>query len=143
MHILEIEQVPAYDVYNALIVQLTWSLAIRKLFATYECLTLPGAQVFPFDATLERPSEIAPHPMDSDHHSREVMMPGTMSGCPVITVPVGFNNQGLPMGVQIMSRYGDDLAGLQLASAYEGATDWIDKRHPRLLGRIESECASH
>jgi Asp-tRNA(Asn)/Glu-tRNA(Gln) amidotransferase A subunit family amidase len=54
-----------------------------------------------------------------------------------------FNNQGLPMGVQIMSRHGNDLACLQLASAYEEATDWIHKRHPRLLDKIESECGSH
>jgi amidase len=52
-------------------------------------------------------------------------------------------NRGLPMGLQIMSRHGDDLACLRFASAYEGTTDWIDKRRPRLLGGIESECGSH
>jgi amidase len=137
----QIEKVSAYDVYNALIVQLTWSSAIRKLFATYEYLVLPGAQVFPFDATVERHSEIGRCPIDSNYRCRELMVPVTMSGCPVITVPVGFNDQGLPMGVQIMSRHGDDLACLQLASAYEEATDWINKRPPGLLGRIESKCS--
>jgi amidase len=98
------------------------------LFATYEYPILPGAQIFPFDATPEWPPQKAERPMDSNY--RWTMIPVTMSGCPAISVPVDFNDEGLPMGVQIMSRNGEDLPCLELAKE---ATHWIDKGHPRLL----------
>jgi amidase len=38
---------------------------------------------------------------------------------PCISVPVGFNPAGLPMGMQVIGRPRGDLAVLQLARAYE------------------------
>ena len=54
-------------------------------------------------------------------------------GCPAINVPVGFNQDGLPMGMQIIGRNFADLAVLQLAFSYEQATQWVDKHPPPLL----------
>jgi amidase len=63
----------------------------------------------------------------------EVVVPGTMSGCPAISVPAGFNSAGLPMGLQIIGKAQADLAVLQLAYAYEQATQWVQMRPPALL----------
>jgi amidase len=60
----------------------------------------------------------------------EVVVPASMAGCPTINVPVGFNADGLPMGMQIIGRRYADLAVLQLAYAYEQATRWVAKRPP-------------
>ncbi len=54
----------------------------------------------------------------------EVVIPGTLSGCPVINVPVGFGFKGLPMGLQIIGLRHKDFATLQIAYAYEQATRW-------------------
>ena len=43
------------------------------------------------------------------------MVPGTLLDCPVIGVPVGFNDEGLPMGMQIIGKNHADFAVLQLA----------------------------
>ncbi len=63
------------------------------------------------------------------------MIPVTMSSCPALAVPVGFNDRGLPMGMQIVGPNHGELACLQLAHAYDEATGWVAKRPPPLLAR--------
>jgi len=72
--------------------------------------------------------------MDTYHRWMEVMIPVTMSGCPALAVPAGFNETGLPTGLQIVGPNHGELACLQLAYAYDTATSWISKRNPPLLG---------
>ena len=43
--------------------------------------------------------------------------------CPAISVPAGFTDEGLPVGMQIVGRYRDDLNVLKMAHAFEQATD--------------------
>jgi amidase len=51
--------------------------------------------------------------------------------CPAISVPAGFTPEGLPVGIQIVGRYRDDLGVLQLAHAFEQATE-IGKTRPAI-----------
>ena len=55
----------------------------------------------------------------------------TVSGHPAISVPAGFTDDdpALPVGIQIVGRYGDDFGVLQLAHAFESATA-VWKRRP-------------
>ncbi|MNK77255.1 Glutamyl-tRNA(Gln) amidotransferase subunit A [compost metagenome] len=61
------------------------------------------------------------------------MIPGTLSGCPVANVQVGFSASGLPMGLQIIGRHQADFAVLQLAHAYEQASRWFQRCPSPLL----------
>jgi amidase len=94
---------------------------------------MPSAQVFPFDANTDWPKQVGGRTMDTYHRWMEVMIPVTMSSCPALGVPVGFNSAGLPMGMQIVSPNHRDFACLQLAYAYDQATQWVAKRQPALL----------
>mgnify|MGYP001357426570 CR=1 FL=1 len=49
---------------------------------------------------------------------------GNLTGLPCITVPCGFSKNGLPIGLQIMTRFLDECTAIQLAHAYENATNW-------------------
>ncbi|HTT11957.1 MAG TPA: amidase [Burkholderiaceae bacterium] len=120
----------ALDVYEASRVRSAWYQTLRTAFETYEYLVLPSAQVFPFDAGTHWPRHVAGREMDTYHRWMEVVVPASMAGGPVISVPVGFNADGLPMGMQIIGRRYADLAVLQLAYAYEQATQWVAKRPP-------------
>ena len=71
--------------------------------------------------------------MDTYHRWMEVMIPISMSGCPALSVPAGFNDHGLPMGIQIIGPNHAELACMQLAHAYDQATNWVTKRPPSLL----------
>lgn len=126
-------QLSAADVHNATVVRSSWYQALRTLFVSYDYLVLPSAQVFPFDADMHWPGTINGKPMDTYHRWMEVVIAGTMSGCPVASVPAGFNAAGLPMGLQIIGKAQADMAVLQLAFAYEQATQWVQKRPPPLL----------
>jgi amidase len=63
----------------------------------------------------------------------EVVVPASMAGCPVINVPAGFDRAGRPMGMQIIGPHHADFAVLQIAHAYEQATQWTGRRLPPLL----------
>jgi len=47
-------------------------------------------------------------------------------------VPAGFTPEGLPVGLQIVGRHGDDFGVLQLAHAFEAETAVWKVRPPRL-----------
>ena len=91
------------------------------LFERYDVLALPSAQVWPFDAALRWPAEIAGRAMDTYHRWMEVVIYATFAGLPAISIPAGFGPQGLPMGLQLIGRPRDDAGVLRLAAAYEAA----------------------
>ena len=56
--------------------------------------------------------------------------PFNVYGWPTVSVPCGFTRAGLPIGLQISAPNGSDAAVLQVAHAYEQATDWHGRRPP-------------
>jgi aspartyl-tRNA(Asn)/glutamyl-tRNA(Gln) amidotransferase subunit A len=54
-----------------------------------------------------------------------------LAGVPAISVPCGFTETGLPIGLQIIGRHFDEEAIFKLAYAYEQSTDW-HLRRPQL-----------
>jgi amidase len=114
----------AIDVFKASVERTAWYQHTLTLFERYDFLALPTAQVFPFDVNTHWPKEVAGRTMDTYHRWMEVVIGPTLAGLPAISVPVGFSAAGLPMGMQLIGRPRGDLEVLQLAHAYEQATDW-------------------
>ena len=110
------------DVQQAIIDRTAWYDMALGLFERFDYLAMPSAQVFPFAIEKRWPEQIADRKMDSYHRWIEVMVPGTLTGCPIMSLPVGFNPAGLPMGVQIIGRPRGDLSVLQLTHLYEALT---------------------
>jgi aspartyl-tRNA(Asn)/glutamyl-tRNA(Gln) amidotransferase subunit A len=50
-------------------------------------------------------------------------------GIPALVLPAGFSSEGTPIGLQLAGRWFDEATVLQVAYAYEQATDW-HRRHP-------------
>jgi amidase len=101
-----------------------------SLFDKHDVLALPVAQVWPFPKDWRWPKEIVTPQgtvaMDTYHRWMEVVIYATLAGLPSISVPVGFNAQGLPMGMQLIGKPQGDFELLQLAKAYEDAIgDWL------------------
>jgi amidase len=126
-------QLSAADVYQASVNRSDWYRALGKLFERYDFLLLPTAQVFPFDAQQPWPRLVAGREMDTYHRWMEVVIGPTLAGLPSMNVPVGFNPQGLPMGLQIIGPAQADRAVLQLAYAHEQLTQWVRRRRPACL----------
>jgi Asp-tRNA(Asn)/Glu-tRNA(Gln) amidotransferase A subunit family amidase len=51
-----------------------------------------------------------------------------VTGQPAISVPGGTSSEGLPIGVQLVGRFGDDVGLLALAAEIEAAQPWADRR---------------
>jgi amidase len=62
----------------------------------------------------------------------EVTLYATFAGLPCISVPAGFNEQGLPMGLQLIGRPQADAAVLAVAAAYEKAAQPLLAIRPAL-----------
>ena len=60
----------------------------------------------------------------------EFSYPFNLSGNPAASVPCGFTNSGLPVGLQIVGKRLDELSVLRAAAAFEVARPWADKRPP-------------
>ncbi|MGB0921161.1 MAG: amidase [Alphaproteobacteria bacterium] len=54
--------------------------------------------------------------------------PFNMTGQPAISLPLGMSENGLPIGLQFVGRYGDEATLLRLAASLEEADPWIGRR---------------
>ena len=53
-----------------------------------------------------------------------------MTGCPTLSLPAGFDTDGLPVGVQLVTRQGADVQLLRIAKALEEATGFAARQPP-------------
>lgn len=104
---------------------------VREFMETYEFLILPVSQVPPFDVTQPYITEINGVEMGTYIDWMKSCYYISALGLPAISVPCGFTADGLPVGVQIVGRHQDDFGVLQIAYAFQQATE-VWKRCPAL-----------
>ena len=104
---------------------------INLIFKNFDFLALPSAQTFPFDKNLQFPKEINNIELDTYHRWLEIFILSSLLELPTITIPVGFNKDGMPMGMQIIGRNKDDLKLFSFANKYEEAFNF-SKNKPRI-----------
>jgi amidase len=107
---------------------------VRAFMERYQFLVLPVTQVPPFDVTQPYVTEINGEPLPTYIDWMRVCCDITVTGLPAISVPCGFTDDGLPVGLQIVGRYRDELGVLQLAHAFEQATNVGARRPLAVLG---------
>jgi len=107
------------DINHAAQARTRYFATIEAMFDDYDVLVLPTAQVWPFPIEQRWPDRIGERAMDTYHRWMEVTLFATFAGLPAISVPVGFDERGLPMGMQLIGAPRADVAVLQLANAYE------------------------
>lgn len=56
--------------------------------------------------------------------------PFNLTGLPSVSVPCGFDPDGMPIGMQIVGRPFAESTILRVADAYERTHDWVSKRPP-------------
>jgi aspartyl-tRNA(Asn)/glutamyl-tRNA(Gln) amidotransferase subunit A len=52
-------------------------------------------------------------------------IPVNLAGLPGLSVPCGFDDQGLPIGLQLIGRVLGEEQLFQVAYAYERSTNWL------------------
>lgn len=58
------------------------------------------------------------------------MMPFNVSGQPALSLPLGMDRSGLPLGVQLVAPPAGDATLIELAASLERARPWYDRRAP-------------
>jgi aspartyl-tRNA(Asn)/glutamyl-tRNA(Gln) amidotransferase subunit A len=105
-------------------------LEVRRVFERVDLLVLPTTPVPPpsIDELLADMPNLRAREFVLLRNTR----PWNGLGLPAISVPCGFTNDGLPIGLQIIGPAGDEAPVLALAHAYEQATDWHARRPPAI-----------
>ena len=99
---------------------------------TYEFIVAPVSQVPPFPVEQPYITEINGVPMSNYIEWMRSCYYISVCNVPAISVPAGFTRDGLPVGIQIIGRPRADLEVLQLAHAFEQATQYW-RQHPKLV----------
>ena len=119
---------PAVSYIAAQRARAEFNRAIAEAMQTYDILLAPttalgapklGNRVVDVGGAQEAKLAIMPR----------LTRPHNICGIPTVSVPCGFTAEGLPIGIQLAARAFEDALALQVAYAYEQATDW-HRQHP-------------
>jgi amidase len=100
------------------------ALRVREFMERYEFLVLPVSQVAPFPVEIDWVRDINGIRMETYIDWMASCYAITVTELPAISVPCGFTPGGLPVGLQIVGRDRREFDVLQLAYAYEQATQF-------------------
>ncbi|HRQ23170.1 MAG TPA: amidase, partial [Anaerolineales bacterium] len=98
---------------------------LALLFEEYDVLLLPttpiAAPVLEGENAIERAKLLT-----------RFTAPFNLTGLPALSVPCGFTSEGLPIGLQVVSRAWSEAGVLRTGYAYQQATDWHTKK-PKIV----------
>ncbi|MCZ6618222.1 MAG: amidase family protein [Gammaproteobacteria bacterium] len=100
---------------------------IHEFMQDWDLLMTPAVSVAAFPADRLQPEHWPQHPWDWISWA-EFSYPFNMSGNPAASVPCGFTEAGLPVGLQIVGKRADELSVLRAAAAFESSRPWDGKR---------------
>ena len=109
--------------------KLAYVEAVHRFFEEWDLLLTPTVSVAAFPADRQQPEHWPSHPWDWIVWA-EFSYPFNFSGNPAASVPCGFTDAGLPVGMQIVGKRFAELSVLQAARAFEQARPWADRRPP-------------
>ena len=108
--------------------------AAWRFFRSYDLLLTPTLAVAPFEHGLQGPATIDGREVDA-FYWLSFTFPFNFTGQPAATVPAGFTQDGLPIGLQIVGRRLEDALVLRASAAYEAAVPWRD-RWPAIVTEV-------
>jgi aspartyl-tRNA(Asn)/glutamyl-tRNA(Gln) amidotransferase subunit A len=97
-----------------------------QVFQNVDAIVTPTTPVMPVaitEVTTDMKTSI-----DETTRAIRNVSPFNVYGWPTISIPCGFTESGLPIGLQISGPSGDDAVVLRIANAYEQATTWHARR---------------
>lgn len=125
------EQIPAIDYLKALHDRRILSGTLRSLLQRVNAFVLPTIPV-PAIPAEQAGQEIIIEGIREETTTAylRLTMPFNLTGLPAISLPCGFNTQGLPIGLQIAGRLFEEATVLRIANAYQQLTDWHRRSLP-------------
>lgn len=97
-----------------------------RFMENYDLLLTPTLTVPPFPVHMQGPEKVDGR-MVPAFQWLSFTLPINMTGQPAATVPAGWTEDGLPVGLQIVGRHLSDETVLRAAAAFEEASPWRDR----------------
>ncbi|MDQ2758644.1 MAG: amidase family protein [Actinomycetota bacterium] len=118
----------AADVTDAREARTRLDAAVARWLTSYDVLLTPAAQVLPFDASLRYPAEVAGVPSRTYLDWMRSACVLSATGLPVLALPAGFTDAGLPVGVQLAAAAYRDVDLLRWGRVVEERTGLATRR---------------
>jgi len=125
------ENLTGADVARAWGLRTTLFERVRSFFERFDVLAMPVSQVPPFPADQEYPEAINGRAQETYLDWMRSAYFITVTGCPAISVPAGFTDEGWPVGLQLVAPPNGERRLLEIAHAYEQRTRHGEVRRPR------------
>jgi len=124
------EMILATDYIRAQRLRTAMRQELDGIMKEFDALVMPTSRTVAFPIG-EPFTEVDGQAIDPFQLLAGLTAPFSLTGSPAITVPCGFNSEGLPIGLQIAGRAWDEAMTLRIGAAYERVTPWSE-RHPTL-----------
>ncbi len=118
----------ALDVGKAQIARSALWQRARRFFEKYDILLVPTAGALPFPFETISPPVVGGRQMSNYVEWLGITYGITLTGLPSISVPCGWSEDGLPVGIQIVGRRLAEASILRAAAAFEQARPWNNRR---------------
>jgi aspartyl-tRNA(Asn)/glutamyl-tRNA(Gln) amidotransferase subunit A len=101
---------------------------VGRFFQKFDLLLTPTLAVPAFDLEAGFPRQI--DGVSADPLTWLMTYPFNLTGHPAASVPCGFTEEGLPVGLQVVGRRFAEGSVLQACAAFEAARPWEHRRPP-------------
>ena len=106
--------------------------AVNEVLANNDVFVTATLATPPFDADIAGPTEIDGRPVDP-HFGWPLTWVFNLTGHPMLSVPAGVTDDGLPVGLQIVGQRFDDETVLAAGAAIERIRPWADHYPPAAI----------
>ncbi|UOR01642.1 amidase family protein [Leucobacter allii] len=120
-----------HDVMRAQERQTALMREAARFFTEHDLLLAPVSTVAPFPVEWDYPRTVAGEPQEHYLDWMRAATVVTMLGVPALSLPAGFTDSGLPVGLQMIAAHGADARLLGAARTVEALTGWA-AHAPRL-----------
>ncbi len=120
-NLAEARRYTAADVARALGLQTALQRRWQAFFCQFDILLTPAISITPRPWSELYPAQIDGRRLDSYYHWLALAYAGTLAGHPCLSLPVGLDGAGMPFGLQMIGRPGEDASLLSAAAALEAA----------------------
>jgi len=121
------------ELYRAIFLRTQLYRQVQAWFDRADIVVTPtlARTALPIDHDFFAPVEIDGRPVDTMRRAwYPYTLPFNMTGNPALSIPCGFDGDGLPVGLQLVGRIGEDALLLRAAALFEAAHPWADRRPP-------------
>ncbi len=123
----------ATELYDAIFQRTRLYRQVQSWFDRCDIVAMPtlSRSAVPIDQDFFGPIEIDNQLVENIRASwYPYTMPFNLTGNPAVSLPCGFDRDGMPLAIQLVATPGADADLLRVAAAFETARPWADRRPP-------------